>query len=126
MRLLLDTHVLLWWLGALPRLGVSARDAIATADKVLVSAVSGYEIGFKRFLGKLDVPDDLESQLERHGFDRLPVTLRHAARAADLAVHHRDPFDRILVAQARCEGLTLVTTDRKISVYDVPILPAGR
>lgn len=89
-------------------------------------AVSGYEIGFKRAMGRLEAPDDLEEQIERHGFDVLSVTLRHATRAAELPGHHRDPFDRLLVAQADCEAATLVTVDRALAAYQVPILPAVR
>jgi PIN domain nuclease of toxin-antitoxin system len=123
MRLLLDTHTLVWWLGRLPRLGDKARAAVSSAP-VLVSAVTGYEIALKRTVGKLRAPDDLEFQLARHSFEVLPVTLRHAVRAGELPLWHRDPFDRLLVAQAQCEGLTLVTSDRSLTAFDVRILPA--
>lgn len=126
MRLLLDTHSLLWWVARSSRLGSAATSAIAAAENdVFVSPVSVYEIGIKRTIGKLRAPDDLETQLTRHAFAQLPISHRHAAVAGDLPLHHRDPFDRLLVAQARCEGLTLVTADRKLAVYEVPILPAG-
>lgn len=126
MRLLLDTHVLLWWLFGLPRLGDTARTAIVSpGNDVHVSSVTGYEIRFKKALGKLDAPDDLRERLATDGFRDLPLTMAHAADAGDLPVHHRDPFDRMLVAQARAEGLTLVTSDRQLSAYDVPVLYAG-
>jgi PIN domain nuclease of toxin-antitoxin system len=125
MRLLLDTHALLWWLFKLPQLGRAARTVIAAVEnEVFVSAVSGYEITYKRALGKLAAPDDLESQVTALGFSGLPVTLRHAVVAGDLAQHHKDPFDRLLIAQAQTEGLTIVTSDRQVGAYDVPILPA--
>lgn len=125
MRLLLDTHALLWWLFKLPRLGGAARLGIAAVEnEVFVSAVSGYEIAYKRALGKLAAPDDLESQVTGLGFSGQPVTLRHAVAAGNLPQHHKDPFDRLLVAQARCEGLTLVTADAQLAAYGVPILPA--
>ncbi len=126
MRLLLDTNAVIWWLARMPRLGDSARQAISAADEVMVSPVSGYEIHFKQTVGKLDAPDDLSEQIDVHGFTVLPVTLRHAIEAGDLPLHNRDPFDRLLVAQARGEGLTLVTADRRMSAYDVPILDATR
>jgi PIN domain nuclease of toxin-antitoxin system len=123
MRVLLDTHVLLWWLAEDRRLGSRAAQAVAN-ESVSVSAVSGYEIAFKQNLGKLEAPDDLDERVIAYGFRALAVTLRHALAAAGLPIHNRDPFDRLLVAQARCEGLTLVTADRRLAAYDVPILPA--
>ena len=126
MRLLLDTNALLWWLGRSPRLGSSARAAIASpASEVRVSGLTVAEIEIKRALGKLETPDDLQAQLDRHAFAELPLTVRHAMGLRDLPLHHRDPFDRMLIAQARVEGLTFVTADRAMSAYDVPILPAS-
>jgi PIN domain nuclease of toxin-antitoxin system len=125
MRLLLDTNALLWWLFELPQLGESARRRILAPDsEVFVSAVSGWEIGAKQAVGKLSAPDDLERQLVVNGFAELPVTVKHSLAVGELPLHHRDPFDRLLVAQARCEGLQLVTADRKLSAYDVPIVSA--
>jgi PIN domain nuclease of toxin-antitoxin system len=92
---------------------------------VFVSAVSGYEITVKQSVGKLEAPSDLEDQISVNGFRSLPLTLHHATVAGELPLHTRDPFDRMLVAQARCEGLTLVTADRAVRVYDVPILDAA-
>jgi PIN domain nuclease of toxin-antitoxin system len=124
-RLLLDTHALLWWLFKLPHLGERAEDAIRDpAAEVYVSALSAGEIEIRRAIGKMDGPDDLGVQVERHGFTELPFTIRHGVALRELPLHHRDPFDRMLLAQARAEGLTLVTADRAMSAYGVPILPA--
>lgn len=125
MRLLLDTHVVLWWLAADPTLDSAARAAIAAprAD-VLVSAASAWEISIKRALGKLDAPDDLAEQMTAHRFEALSITLAHAMAAGALPPHHDDPFDRMLVAQAKAEALTVVTRDPRFAVYGVPTLPA--
>ena len=124
MRLLIDTHVLLWWLAESPKLTKTARAQIAEAEIVYVSAASVWEMAIKVSTGKLRAPDDLEKQLQRHGFVELPVSVNHALRVATLARHHADPFDRMLVAQASFESLTLVTADPQFAVYGVPILRA--
>ena len=125
MRLLLDTHVLLWWLSEDARLGREARAAIADGtSSVLVSAATAWEISIKQALGKLEAPDDLEGALAAERFDALPVTVPHALAAGRLPRHHDDPFDRLLVAQAQQERLRLVTADRRVSRYDVRRLPA--
>ncbi|WP_028924937.1 type II toxin-antitoxin system VapC family toxin [Pseudonocardia acaciae] len=125
MRLLLDTNALLWWLFDLPQLGPGTRRAIATPhSEVLVSAVSATEIGIKQAIGKLRAPEDLEHRIASDGFTALPITIRHGLAAGALPPHHKDPFDRLLVAQALCEGLTLVTADLKLDDYDVPVLSA--
>lgn len=125
MRLLLDTHALLWWLADDPKL---APEAVATIGKrstaVLVSAASAWEIAIKQALAKLEAPSDLENQLELNGFEPLPITVAHAYAAGTLPRHHDDPFDRMLVAQAMAEGLTIVTRDERIARYPVPILAA--
>lgn len=127
MKLLLDTHALLWWLFELPQLGETARAEIGSpVSKVHVSAVSATEISIKQASGKMEAPDDLPAQLAINSFAELPLSVRHGLAVAELPPHHGDPFDRMLVAQARVEGLTLVTSDRKISAYDVPILSASR
>jgi PIN domain nuclease of toxin-antitoxin system len=124
-RLLLDTHALLWWMFALPQLGPRALEAISDPESdVHVSALTAAEIEVKRAVGKMDAPPDLREQVERNGFTELPFTLHHGCALRDLPLHHRDPFDRMLVAQARVEGLTIVTADKAISAYDVPVLPA--
>jgi PIN domain nuclease of toxin-antitoxin system len=124
-RLLLDTHALLWWLSDDPSLSEVARAAIATPDAdVAVSAASAWEISIKGGLGKLTAPDDLEAQLARHRFRPLSITVAHALVAGSLPRLHDDPFDRMLVAQARIEGMTLVTRDARIGLYGVATVAA--
>lgn len=125
-RLLVDTHVWLWWRALDSRLGSDARAAIENAHEVRFSAASAWEIAIKLARGRLELPGnpDLAVELERDGFVPLPISLEHAVASAHLPPLHRDPFDRILVAQARIEGLTLVTADPMMSRYDVPILTA--
>lgn len=124
MRLLLDTHVLLWWLSDAPELAPGHRRAISDrGNAVLASAVSVAEVSIKRSLGKLDAPGDLPQQLAAQGFRELSFTVAHAGALADLPWHHRDPFDRMLLSQATHEGLTFVTVDRRCAAYDVPVLP---
>jgi PIN domain nuclease of toxin-antitoxin system len=119
-RILLDTHVLLWWLIDSPKLGVTAREAIAAADNVVyVSAASIWEIAIKKSLGKLRAPDNFDHILEQEGFEELPVSVYHAEQAGGLPAHHRDPFDRMLIAQAQAEGLLLLSQDKQISAYGI-------
>lgn len=123
MRLLLDTHALLWWL-ADAGLTDQAREAIADpANLVMVSAASAWEISIKKALGKLAAPDDLEQQVDAGGFNALPISIAHATAAGRLPRHHDDPFDRMLIAQAFAEGLTIVTHDKRFADYDVATLP---
>ncbi len=123
MSLLLDTHVLLWVLMDDARLPAAARTAIEDGrTRVLVSAVSPWEITIKAGLGKLRAPDDLLRQIAALRFEELDVTFAHALAVADLPDHHADPFDRLLIAQARTERLTLVTSDPAIRLYDVTVL----
>jgi PIN domain nuclease of toxin-antitoxin system len=123
--LLVDTHVLLWWLSSPTQLADTARDAIADAEStVFVSAASAWEIAIKKARGKLRAPSDLEARLDEKGFARLAITVSHALKAGALPPHHADPFDRMLVAQAELEGLTLVTRDPRIAQYGVAVLPA--
>lgn len=124
MALLLDTNAFLWWVADSPRLGGRARDAIVAAD-VYVSAVTGFEIATKRMLGKLEFDGDLEQQVVENGFRPLDVTFQHAAEAGGLPLEHRDPFDRLLIAQARREQLVIVTGDELFRLYDVPVLDAS-
>jgi PIN domain nuclease of toxin-antitoxin system len=121
-RLLLDTHVFLWWRGEPDRLSAAVQASIAEADIVFVSAVSAWEAGIKAALGRLRIPDTLETGVLASGFEKLLITFSHAEKAAGLPPHHRDPFDRMLVAQAQVEGLTLVTHDRLLEPYQVDIL----
>ena len=120
--LLLDTHVFLWWRASDPRLGREAKTTIATAGAVFVSAASAWEAAIKEALGRLRLPDRFERGVEESGFERLPITFPHAVRAGGLPPHHRDPFDRMLIAQAQEEGLALVTHDRKLEPYEVEIV----
>jgi len=121
-RLLLDTHIFIWWRAAPSRLPSEVQSRIATADIVFVSAASAWEAAIKVSLGRLELPDTMEAGVLASGFERLLITFSHAERATALLPHHRDPFDRMLVAQAQAEGLTLVTHDRLLEPYDVEIL----
>jgi PIN domain nuclease of toxin-antitoxin system len=122
-NLLLDTHVLLWWLDDNPALGESARQAISDPSRlVFMSAVSIWEIVIKKALGKLDVPDELADVLDEQPFHYLDMTAEHAFKVGELPFHHRDPFDRLLIAQSLVDGLTLVTHDSDIGKYDIPVL----
>jgi len=124
MRLLLDTHALLWWL-ADEGLTTPAQDAIADpGNLVLVSAATAWEISIKKAVGKLATPDDLERQVQAGGFSPLPISIAHGVAAGQLPRHHEDPIDRMLIAQALAEGLTIVTRDKRFGTYGVPLLPA--
>lgn len=121
-RLLLDTHAVLWWLVDDPWLSKTAREAIADpANEPLVSAASAWEIAIKRELGKLDAPDDLVETIAVEGFAWLDVTAEHAWVVGDLPLHHRDPFDRMLLAQARVVGLPVVSAE-DFSPYGVELV----
>ena len=129
MNLLLDTQALLWWRDGNRRLGRRARQAIeAEAGTVAVSAASIWEIAVKSGVGRLTLKDPLETwvpdRLEQHGFVMLNVTAAHAVAVAALPHHHADPFDRLLIAQARLEHLTVVTSDAAFDDYDVRLLDA--
>lgn len=125
MRLLLDTHVLLWWLKDDDRLGVHVIAEIERSDNdVVVSSASAWEIAIKRALGKVKAPDDLAEQLVANNFTPLPITVEHAVAAGALPLHHRDPFDRMLVAQAQEEQLTVVTADPRFASYGVDVFDA--
>ena len=121
MRLLLDTHVLLWAVLNDPRLTKAQARAIGEGDLYL-SAASVWEIGIKRALGKLDVPETLFDIAVDAGCRPLPISWTHAEAAASLPPHHADPFDRMLIAQARCEGLALASSDAKFAPYEVTLV----
>jgi len=124
-RLLLDTHTLLWWLDDPNQIAAPAREAVAEGEnEVYVSAASAWEVAIKSALGKLSAPDDLEGAMESAGFAALPITVRHALAVRTLPDVHRDPFDRILAAQAKVEGLTLVTRDARLGQYGAAVMPA--
>lgn len=122
MKLLLDTHVVLWWQRDDRRLKMAARKAIAQADIVWVSAASGWEATIKTALGRLRLDEPFHITIAADDFTELPLTLQHTAELANLPRHHVDPFDRILVAQARAEGATLVSHDRALEPYGVPTI----
>ncbi|MGH3978460.1 MAG: type II toxin-antitoxin system VapC family toxin [Pseudonocardiaceae bacterium] len=124
MRLLLDTHVLLWSLQGPERLCPETVAAITDpSNAVDVSVASLWELSIKQSIGKLTVDGDLREHVARQSFSELPVLGEHVVAVRQLPLHHRDPFDRLLIAQAQCERLTIVTADRKFASYDVPILP---
>lgn len=119
-RFLLDTHVLLWWLDGSPELGPHCKDLIADQrNQVYVSAATTWEISIKKAIGKLEAPDDIDSIVEDEGFSKLPISLYHGQLAGSLPMLHRDPFDRMLIAQAQAEGLILMTTDSNIGQYNL-------
>lgn len=122
MRLLLDTHVVLWWQTDDRRLGTEARRAIGQADLVWVSAVSGWEAAIKTALGRLRMDEPFPLLVRVNDFTELPITLEHTERLATLEAHHADPFDRLLVAQALVESATLVTHDRAFEPYGATVL----
>jgi PIN domain nuclease of toxin-antitoxin system len=122
-NLLLDTHVLIWWDEG-RRLAPDARRAIEQADVVYISAASAWEIAIKLGLGRLRPTRTVEQAAAESGFLELPISFRHAQRVAALPVHHRDPFDRLLIAQADVEELTLVTRDPVFGRYQVKTIQA--
>lgn len=129
-KILLDTHVWLWMNGAVEKLGAEAQELLTAADSDLyLSAASAWEIGIKVALGKLDLPQKperyLPSRMADNGVLPLPIHHAHALKAASLPMHHRDPFDRMLVAQAQLEGLTLMSADRNVWQYGGQRMWAG-
>jgi PIN domain nuclease of toxin-antitoxin system len=124
-RLLLDTHVVLWELAGARTVGPRAQEAIERASELMFSVVSFAEIGVKAAIGRLVVPADLDEHIMRSGLRILGLAPDHGLGVADLPLHHRDPFDRLLISQARCEGLTMLSTDARIADYDVPMIDAA-
>ena len=116
MRLLLDTHVLIWWDEG-TRLKPEASRSIRDADQVFVSSATAWEIAIKTSLGRLVTKRTVAEALLENHFEELPIHIRHAAEVARLPWHHRDPFDRLLIAQARTDRLTIVTRDRAFQAY---------
>lgn len=128
-RLLLDTHALLWWLLDEDDncLGEKAKAAIADPrNLIFVSAASTWEISIKKGLGKLIAPDDMDTIVEDEGFLKLPISLFHGDQTGLLPEFHKDPFDRMLIAQAQAEGMTIVTCDEKIKEYRVQVMDATK
>ncbi|MBX3172447.1 MAG: type II toxin-antitoxin system VapC family toxin [Candidatus Eremiobacteraeota bacterium] len=120
MRILLDTHFLLWWIAGARELGDNARTIIANPENLIFySAASLWELRIKEGTGKLELPEDFFSALSQEAFEALAVTARHTEGLRKLPFHHRDPFDRMLIAQARLENLTLLTRDQVVTLYDV-------
>jgi PIN domain nuclease of toxin-antitoxin system len=123
-KALLDAHAFIWWVLDMPNLSESCREILSDGDNdLLLSAASCYEIAYKAAQGRLTLPEAPEeyirSRLVANGFGSLPIEVSHALRAATLPVIHRDPFDRMLIAQAQIEGLPILTADPAISRYDV-------
>jgi PIN domain nuclease of toxin-antitoxin system len=126
LKLLLDTHTMIWAFSEPRLLSAQARDAISTEENdVFVSVISSWEIAIKRSKKRLRAPEDLGDAVEAHQFRLLPVLLRHTKAIGSMPNHHGDPFDRMLVAQAIIDGLTLVTADRTMQRYPVAVLPAS-
>lgn len=122
MNVLLDTHAALWWVADDPRFGsVAEKLVLDPSSRVFLSAVVIWEVTVKRSLGKLSAPDDWSQPLLDGGAIPLPFSLDHAARIRTLADHHRDPFDRLLVAQALVENATLLSRDTALGAYDAPV-----
>ena len=125
MRILLDTHFLLWWLADDPALGDRGRELISTPENLIFfSAASVWEMRIKQGIGKLDLPENFADVLADQAFEPLGITIEHAHALHGLPLLHRDPFDRLLIAQARLERLTLLTRDPVIGQYDVTTLLA--
>ena len=123
MRFLLDIHILLWFLENDPKLSEQIREVINNPENlVFVSVISAWEISIKQSLGKLIAPSNLEEALQFSNFEVLSMTLAHGIRVADLPMHHKDPFDRMLISQALVEDLMIVTVDEKFKFYDVSLL----
>ncbi len=123
MRYLLDTHALIWAVADPDRLPGDVRNTIIdAANVILVSVASAWEVAIKRAIGKLEFTDVTTELLDRYGFERLDIRLDHVAAVGDLPTHHHDPFDRMLVAQASVDDLTIITRDHHVHGYDVPTM----
>lgn len=125
MRILLDTHFLLWWLDDAPELGDTARVVISQPENLIFySAASLWELRIKESTGKLELPENFSAILQSEPFEALAVTIKHTEALRGLPLHHRDPFDRMLIAQAVSEKLTLLTRDEHIPLYEVASITA--
>jgi PIN domain nuclease of toxin-antitoxin system len=124
-RILLDTNILIWWLRDAPEMGEKAKKLISNRqNQLFVSAVSLWEIQIKRSIGKLSAPDGLLEIIEDEGLVIIDISGQHAEQIGNLPNHHRDPFDRMLIAQAQVEGLTILTSDKQIKQYGVRTISA--
>jgi len=124
MALLLDTHVVLWWLADDDTLDSATKDRLDVDSEIFLSTVTVWEVGIKQALGKLTSEGSLAEYVRDSGFAVLPISADHAIAASALPPHHRDPFDRMLIGQALVEGLTVMTRDRAFHAYDLPVEPA--
>ena len=125
-RILLDTHALIWWLNGDNKLGVNAIKYISQPENdIYVSAATIWEMSIKQQMGKLLAPDDIESKIKQSGFSELPISLFHGQQAGRLALHHKDPFDRMLIAQAQAEGLEILTKDENFPAYGIRLINAS-
>ncbi len=126
-KILIDTHVLLWWLSDDDSLGQTARQLMANPrNEIFVSSATSWEIAIKKKKGFLVAPDDIDGVVEDEGFSKLPITLFHGEQAGSLKEIHKDPFDRMLIAQAQSEGLELLTVDEIIPKYSVRVIDASK
>lgn len=126
-KILVDTHVLLWWLSDNKSLGQVARQLMANPrNEIFVSAATSWEISIKKKKGLLVVPDDIDGVVEDEGFSKLPITLFHGEQAGALEEIHKDPFDRMLIAQAQSDGLELLTVDEIIPKYSIRVIDASK
>lgn len=122
MRFLLDTHILLWWLGDDNRLSPEIRAVIGNSENfIFVSAATVWEMSIKKSLGKLSVPNNLLEKLKDNNFEVLNITAEHGLKVTDLPIHHKDPFDRMLIAQCMIEGLTIISLDSKFHLYNISL-----
>ncbi len=125
MKLLLDTHALLWWFDDYTKLSQDAFRAIENIEnEIFVSAATSWEIAIKKSIGKLEAPDNFEEELTRHDFTALGIDISHTLALIDLPFYHKDPFDRLIIAQAQIKGLTIVTCDKKFKQYNIPLITA--
>jgi PIN domain nuclease of toxin-antitoxin system len=127
MKALLDTHAFLWWITDDPKLSPVVREILGDENnEMFVSAATGWEIAIKAQLGKLQLPDEprgfILEQLRINGFQNLPIQMTHALHVLNLPIYHRDPFDRILIAQAQVEGIPILTNDPQIAQYRVEVI----
>ncbi len=124
MNYLLDTHTFLWWVSNSRQLSDTSRDIISDGyNRIFISIASQWEIGIKASIGRLDFPiDELSVSIEKNGFESLAINADHITESAHLPMHHRDPFDRMLIAQARLESLTLISKDTTFPNYDLALV----
>lgn len=121
----MDTHALIWWLNGDEKLGQFSREQIGlTSNKIFVSAASVWEMAIKQQMGKLKTPTDIQAVIEQAGFHELAISLFHGQQAGGLPLHHKDPFDRMLIAQAQSEGMHILTKDEHFPKYCVKLINA--